>query len=264
MNLRKMWVMALPANILLAVTGHVDFLDVLLVGILFVMASSAEFPIGGTGGNITPRVHIVLFWGVVATGALHVHMFRKCLCPCDVRMAGLAFFGGFRGCGIVRVVARYARLPWIVRGRYDLWKTRRPRGQVLVAERTVASVTGGLQLAQLRVIRMFCCGAVTDFTAQVLVIARVSRVKFVLVTVHAHLGPGVLDFQGGRISQGGTTVVAVLPKIVRHKNGPAHQQRDNQKYKQKGEAFDLLRDSSPNPNQFIAEVIWVQWCYSVK
>ena len=118
-----MWVVALPANVVLAVTGHVDFLDVSVAGSLRVMAFAAELPIGGTGGDVAPGVHVVLFGGVVATCTWHVHVFRERLCPRNRRVAGLASLGGVRTRGIVRFVARYTRFPRVVRGRYDLRKT---------------------------------------------------------------------------------------------------------------------------------------------
>ena len=122
-----MRIVALPANIFFSVSVHINFRQTLDAAGSLVMTFSAKFPFVRLRRNYRPGRCFMLFRRGVANGAGHQGMVGRRLGPFNLRMAGSAGTGGPGRGGVVRVMARCAWLPRVVRVRIDLREACRPR-----------------------------------------------------------------------------------------------------------------------------------------
>ncbi len=164
-------VVALPAEVELAVRAQIDARDLpLAVGVLG-MALAAELPGRGLTGPERPRRLPVLGRSLVASLAAQRRVVRDRLGPGDLLVAGGAGLGDLGRPRIVGIVALDAGFQWVVEALEDLREAGRPRGQVLVACKAgPPSLSRDERLLGFEIVGVFVGGAVADLAGQLAVV----------------------------------------------------------------------------------------------
>jgi len=98
------------------------------------MTLPAKDPVTRLLGQIHSRILIMLRLRFMAGFALERGMIGKGFHPGDVGMACSTRSGGFRGSGVMGIMARGAGAIWIVHGCIDLREPRGPRHQIVMAD----------------------------------------------------------------------------------------------------------------------------------
>jgi len=211
-----MWVMTLPADVALAVHGHIDARNFPGARGVLRVTTAAQFPRLRFARQKFARIHLVLLGRFMAARARNVEVMRKRFGARDGGMAGFALFRRLRRLGIVRMVARDARLERIMRGRDNLRKSGGPRRQEFVAQRTTAPFSRRRKL-HAGVLRVADSRAVTDLAGHGFVISGAFGGHDIRVAVGAGDLTGVLNrLRHEGINRRGAEV-AILSEIARDK-----------------------------------------------
>jgi hypothetical protein len=100
-----MRVVALPAEVLLTVTGHIYPRNIFCAVGIWGMTLAAELSYLWLLGGEASRSHEVLLLRLMADSALKVGMPGECQGPLDLSVAGFTALGGLRRLGIVGLMA---------------------------------------------------------------------------------------------------------------------------------------------------------------
>jgi hypothetical protein len=240
-----MGVMALPAHIPLAMRGHINawyFFGA--VGVLGV-TPSAEFPRLRLAGPEFPGPDFVLLGGLMAARARNVHMMGKGFGPRNVGMASVALFGRFGGLGVMRIVARDARLEGVVRGRDGLREPRGPGRKELMTQRAVTPLAWRWKLDRGGILRMSGGRPVADLAGDAFVISLTFGFHDIRMAIGARHLAGILDWLCDNVVDRRSAIVTMNSEIARDQIMPRHEQGGQQDDQQNHQSLDLLGDPVP-------------------
>jgi hypothetical protein len=213
------------------------------------MAPTTELSRRGFGWTVLPGVHLVFLGNLVTADALDVDVMRNRLGSCDGGVARFAFLGRVRWNRIVGIVTANTRFQWVVRGGDDLRESRGPRGQILVAQGTIAPLPRSIELDDVGILRVGCGRAMARLAGHVSVVTLVLDVDDVIVAVVADLMTGVGDLLGRRVFQRRGAIMAVFPEVARYEQDPGRHEQDEEEHDQYCETLDLLGESGPRRSQ---------------
>ena len=242
MCLRKMRVVALPADVLFFVCFHVDSRYDGLGRRVLGVTTAAELASRRLARTMLAWSDLMLFGRVVAICALDINVVRYGFGSRYCSVACFAFPRRFRRHGIVRIVTGDARLQGVVRGRDNLWEPRRSRSEILMTQRAVAPLSRRLRHESLRVVGVCGGGPVADLTRDGVVVPAGLRIDDIIMAIVADLMAGVPDFDCCSFFEGRGSVVTVLSKIPRDEETPDRYEHSDNDREQYDQALDLFRN----------------------
>jgi hypothetical protein len=238
-----MWVVALPAEITLAVGAH---LHSWYLGRHFSftgMTLATEFPRRRLLRQKGPRGGSMLLDDLVACLAVKRNVMGHRLGPGDLGVTRSTRSRGFGGCGVVGIVTIDARLERVVKALDDLGKSCWPSGLVLVAIETRFTALSRYQRYLSLVVFGVCRGrSVADLARQSAMIGAALGLVLPIVALGTHLPTGVLDRLAGDRCERVGTVVADLPEGLRNEAIPDDDQRRHRDHDNDRQAEHLIRD----------------------
>lgn len=232
-----MWIMTLPAEILLSMHKKIDLWRALNAGV-FTVAFPAECPVDRYRRCNQPWRFPVRIRHLMTSGAIEQNMRRKRLCSCDLGVARLAFVRKSRWPRVMRAVASDARLQRVVSGRIYLRKTGWTRRIVGMATSAMLAQPRHSRVFLHRILCMLTRRSMAGFTRKVPVIALL-HYSVLIMAVRTDVRSRVAD-RSCRFSLNRRFVIQCIfcqsrgEKETQEKHASRKQKKDDE------EPFDLL------------------------
>ncbi len=189
-----MRVMTLPAKISLFVGGQIDLWSRYHLRILTVALSTKLSSLWLCRSYDSWREFVFLRHSVTGR-ALKQDVMRDCLCSCNFGMARSAFPRGFKGFGIMGVMALDTGTHWIVGNGIDLWEPSRPGWIVGMTEGAEFSAPRRPGF-DLEIPDVFLGRTVTCLAGESEVVSLALLAGFFHMAVRANAGSGKCDLPG--------------------------------------------------------------------
>jgi hypothetical protein len=237
--------MTLPADISLAVRGHINAWNFLGAVRILGVTTSTEFPGLRLAGPKFPGSDFVLLGGLMTTRTRDVDMMGECFGSRNVRMAGVTLLRGLRGFGVMRIVARDTGFEGIVRGGDNLWEPCGPGRKEFMTQRAVTPLAWGWKLDRDGILRMGCSRTVTDLTGDAFVISLAFYFHDIRMAIGARHLTGILDGLRDDVINRRSAEVAMGSEIMRDQKMPCGKQCGQQDHQQDNQPLDLLGHPVP-------------------